>query len=156
MPASSDEQYAEAARPRLILDFVPTMSGCISPIIHGGWTCWNGVRPRRTRCRSTSTGTYCPIERAARAAADHRSSYGQALEKGEIELRYDGDEGSFSAWYFEHRLPIAPERYSEILRTVVRTPAPKVTRRENAFSSLRRAIGVCVIQTAVKRPRQRS
>jgi len=48
------------------------------------------------------------------------SSYGEALEKGQIELRYDGDEGSFSAWYFEHRLPIAPERYSEILRTVVR------------------------------------
>src|SRR5438552_1637482 len=48
------------------------------------------------------------------------SYYGQALEKGDIELRYDGDEGSFSAWYFEHRLPIAPERYSEILRAVVR------------------------------------
>jgi (1->4)-alpha-D-glucan 1-alpha-D-glucosylmutase len=48
------------------------------------------------------------------------SSYGQALEKGEIELRYHGDEGSFSAWYFEHRLPIAPERYGEILRTAVR------------------------------------
>jgi (1->4)-alpha-D-glucan 1-alpha-D-glucosylmutase len=48
------------------------------------------------------------------------SSYGQALEKGEIELRYDGGEGSFSAWYFEHRLPIAPERYSEILRAIVR------------------------------------
>jgi (1->4)-alpha-D-glucan 1-alpha-D-glucosylmutase len=48
------------------------------------------------------------------------SSYGQALENGEIELRYDADEGSFSAWYFEHRLPIAPERYSEILRTIVR------------------------------------
>ena len=48
------------------------------------------------------------------------SSYGEALEKGEIELRYDGDEGSFSAWYFEHRLPIAPERYGEILRTIVK------------------------------------
>jgi (1->4)-alpha-D-glucan 1-alpha-D-glucosylmutase len=48
------------------------------------------------------------------------SSYGEALEKGEIELRYDPDEGSFSAWYFEHRLPIAPERYSEILRMVAR------------------------------------
>jgi (1->4)-alpha-D-glucan 1-alpha-D-glucosylmutase len=48
------------------------------------------------------------------------SSYGQALEKGEIELRYDPDEGSFSAWYFEHRLPIAPERYGEILRAVVK------------------------------------
>jgi (1->4)-alpha-D-glucan 1-alpha-D-glucosylmutase len=48
------------------------------------------------------------------------SSYGQALENGEIELRYDASEGSFSAWYFEHRLPIAPERYSEILRNIVR------------------------------------
>ncbi|WP_027580401.1 malto-oligosyltrehalose synthase [Bradyrhizobium sp. Ai1a-2] len=48
------------------------------------------------------------------------SSYGQALERGEIELRYDAEEGSFSAWYFEHRLPIAPERYGEMLRTIVR------------------------------------
>src|SRR4051812_25285078 len=48
------------------------------------------------------------------------SSYGQALERGEIELRYDSDGGSFSAWYFEHRLPIAPVRYSEVLRTAVR------------------------------------
>ncbi len=48
------------------------------------------------------------------------SSYGEALEKGEIELRYDAGEGSFSAWYFEHRLPIAPERYGEILRTIVK------------------------------------
>jgi (1->4)-alpha-D-glucan 1-alpha-D-glucosylmutase len=48
------------------------------------------------------------------------SSYGEALERGEIELRYDASEGSFSAWYFEHRLPIAPERYREILRTIVK------------------------------------
>jgi (1->4)-alpha-D-glucan 1-alpha-D-glucosylmutase len=48
------------------------------------------------------------------------SSYGEALEGGEIELRYDTTEGNFSAWYFEHRLPIAPERYSEILRSVVK------------------------------------
>ena len=48
------------------------------------------------------------------------SSYGRALENGEIELRYDPGEGSFSAWYFQHRLPIAPERYSEMLRTIVR------------------------------------
>ncbi len=48
------------------------------------------------------------------------SSYGKALESGEIELRYDAGEGSFSAWYFEHRLPIAPERYGEILNTIVK------------------------------------
>ncbi|WP_024506422.1 malto-oligosyltrehalose synthase [Bradyrhizobium sp. ARR65] len=48
------------------------------------------------------------------------SAYGEALEAGEIELRYDPDEGSFSCWYFEHRLPIAPERYGEILRVIVK------------------------------------
>jgi (1->4)-alpha-D-glucan 1-alpha-D-glucosylmutase len=47
-------------------------------------------------------------------------SYGEALESGQIELRYDQGEGSFSAWYFEHRLPIAPERYGEIIRVIVR------------------------------------
>ena len=51
------------------------------------------------------------------------SSYGDALENGEIELRYDTSEGSFSAWYFEHRLPIAPERYGEILHTIVKEAA---------------------------------
>jgi len=45
--------------------------------------------------------------------------YGDALEQGEIALKYDAAEGSFSAWYYDHRLPIRPHRYSEILRTVV-------------------------------------
>ena len=47
-------------------------------------------------------------------------AYGEALERGEIELRYDAGEGSLSAWYFDHRLPIAPERYGEILRIAVK------------------------------------
>jgi (1->4)-alpha-D-glucan 1-alpha-D-glucosylmutase len=48
------------------------------------------------------------------------SSYGDALERGEIELRYDAAEGSFSCWYFEHRLPIALERYGELLRLIAK------------------------------------
>ncbi|WP_024518261.1 malto-oligosyltrehalose synthase [Bradyrhizobium sp. Tv2a-2] len=47
-------------------------------------------------------------------------SYGEALESGQIELRYDANEGSFSCWYYEHRLPIAPERYGEVLRVAVK------------------------------------
>src|SRR3954470_20908248 len=47
--------------------------------------------------------------------------YGEALENGEIELRYDPAEGSFSAWYYEHRLPIAPTRYAEMLEKIVTT-----------------------------------
>jgi (1->4)-alpha-D-glucan 1-alpha-D-glucosylmutase len=45
--------------------------------------------------------------------------YGQALDNGEIALRYDAAEGSFSAWYYEHRLPIALPCYAEVLNTVV-------------------------------------
>jgi (1->4)-alpha-D-glucan 1-alpha-D-glucosylmutase len=41
--------------------------------------------------------------------------YGVILEKGEIVLRFDGDEGSFSAWYFDHRFPIRPPSYAAIL-----------------------------------------
>src|SRR5262249_48003691 len=36
-----------------------------------------------------------------------------------IVLKYDSAEGSFSAWYYEHRLPIRPDRYGEILRGIV-------------------------------------
>ena len=61
-------------------------------------------------------------------------------------------EGSFSAWYFEHRLPIAPERYSEILRSVVKEAgAEDARRRESAFSNSRRATGACVIPIARRR-----
>jgi (1->4)-alpha-D-glucan 1-alpha-D-glucosylmutase len=70
-------------------------------------------------------------------------SYGEALEAGEIELRYDAAEGSFSAWYYEHRLPIAPNRYSEILQKVVGTAGASdqpAGRRLMALASLYRGV----------------
>jgi (1->4)-alpha-D-glucan 1-alpha-D-glucosylmutase len=45
--------------------------------------------------------------------------YGEALRSGKIELKYDAAEGSFSAWYFEHRFPINPQRYSDVIRSTV-------------------------------------
>jgi (1->4)-alpha-D-glucan 1-alpha-D-glucosylmutase len=45
--------------------------------------------------------------------------YGDTLQGGEIKLRYDAAAGSFAAWYFDHKLPINPQRYGEILRTIV-------------------------------------
>ncbi|HEY4142318.1 MAG TPA: malto-oligosyltrehalose synthase, partial [Pseudolabrys sp.] len=45
--------------------------------------------------------------------------YGDALQAGEIEIRYDAATGSFAAWYFDHKLPINPQRYGEMLRTIV-------------------------------------
>ena len=45
--------------------------------------------------------------------------YGDALQAGEIELKYDADGGSFAFWYFDNKLPVNPQRYSEMLRTIV-------------------------------------
>ncbi|HYI28239.1 MAG TPA: malto-oligosyltrehalose synthase [Bradyrhizobium sp.] len=45
--------------------------------------------------------------------------YGEALHSGEIALKYDSGGGTFSAWYFDHRFPISPQRYGEILKSVV-------------------------------------
>lgn len=46
-------------------------------------------------------------------------SYGDALEDGDLVLKYDANEGSFSVWYYEHRLPIRPNRYGEVLKNIV-------------------------------------
>ena len=42
--------------------------------------------------------------------------YGRVLETGAITLRVAPAEGSFSAWYYDHRLPISPYSYPMILR----------------------------------------
>ena len=34
--------------------------------------------------------------------------YGEALQSGEIELKYDAGTGSFAAWYYANKLPINP------------------------------------------------
>ncbi|HEY7382282.1 MAG TPA: malto-oligosyltrehalose synthase [Beijerinckiaceae bacterium] len=41
--------------------------------------------------------------------------YGDALEKGDLKLTFDPDEGSFSVWHYEHRFPISPLAYPIIL-----------------------------------------
>jgi (1->4)-alpha-D-glucan 1-alpha-D-glucosylmutase len=45
--------------------------------------------------------------------------YGTVLIDGEIRLRFDPAEGSISAWYYDHRFPISPGDYAELLRPVV-------------------------------------
>ncbi len=46
-------------------------------------------------------------------------SYGEVLQSGELAIKYDAEAGSFAAWYFDHKLPINPQRYGEMLRTIV-------------------------------------
>jgi (1->4)-alpha-D-glucan 1-alpha-D-glucosylmutase len=63
--------------------------------------------------------------------------YGGVLESGAITLRFAPDEGSFSAWYHDHRFPISPSSYPEILR---HGGAP-LAEFEGAFAALRRLEG---------------
>ena len=60
--------------------------------------------------------------------------YGAVLESGGIALRFDPAEGSFSAWYYEHRFPICPHSYPAILRR----GGPALAALEQAFTALRR------------------
>jgi (1->4)-alpha-D-glucan 1-alpha-D-glucosylmutase len=41
--------------------------------------------------------------------------YGEALEKGDLKLKFDPAEGSFSVWHWEHRFPVNPLAYPIIL-----------------------------------------
>ncbi|MCB5177368.1 malto-oligosyltrehalose synthase [Microvirga lenta] len=50
--------------------------------------------------------------------------YGEALEKGDLKLTYDAEEGSFSVWHWEHRFPVCPLTYPIILdRALAALPA---------------------------------
>ena len=80
------------------------------------------------RISSTSTGILrAPILKAACCCLSLGDQYGVILEKGEIELRFDPAEGSFSAGYFEHRFPISPRSYAGDPRRR-RRPARRVLR----------------------------
>jgi len=45
--------------------------------------------------------------------------YGEALRDGELALKYDAAEGTFAVWYADHKLPIGPPRYGDILRQII-------------------------------------
>ena len=99
----------------LIVDFVPNHMG-----IGGDNAWWRDV---------LEWGEQSPFARyfdinwhAVRTDLDGRvllpvlgGQYGVILEKGEITLRFDRAEGSFSAWYFDHRFPISPYSYPAVL-----------------------------------------
>ncbi|MEO8249817.1 MAG: malto-oligosyltrehalose synthase [Burkholderiales bacterium] len=46
--------------------------------------------------------------------------YGIVLERGELKLGFEADEGRFTLSYYEHRLPIDPARYGDLLRRAAR------------------------------------
>jgi (1->4)-alpha-D-glucan 1-alpha-D-glucosylmutase len=62
-------------------------------------------------------------------------SYGAVLERGELELRYEPARGSFAVFYHEHRFPLDPRSYPEILQRA-RTHDDELGRLIAAFRGL--------------------
>jgi (1->4)-alpha-D-glucan 1-alpha-D-glucosylmutase len=42
--------------------------------------------------------------------------YGRVLEAGELVPRFDAESGTYSLWYYDHRFPISPLHYGELIR----------------------------------------
>lgn len=92
----------------LIMDFVPNHMGV--NFADNAW--WLDVLERG---RQSPYACYFDIDWRAPGHGGRLllpilgTSYAQALSEGAIKLCSDAQDGSFSAWYYEHRLPIAPE-----------------------------------------------
>jgi len=41
--------------------------------------------------------------------------YGMVLERGELKVAFDADDGTFSLYYYDHRFPIDPRHYAQLL-----------------------------------------
>ena len=51
------------------------------------------------------------------------AQYGEVLERGDLKLAFDAETGSFSVWHYEHRFPLCPLTYPDILDRAVAVDA---------------------------------
>ncbi len=51
------------------------------------------------------------------------AQYGEVLEKGDLKLAFDKEDGSFSVWHYEHCFPVCPLTYPDILDRAVAVDA---------------------------------
>ncbi|GAB3378962.1 malto-oligosyltrehalose synthase [Azotobacter armeniacus] len=63
-----------------------------------------------------------------------RSDYGEVLQAGEILLQFDIQAGSFHASHYEHRFPISPPNYGELLRATGHSALQALAARFDALA----------------------
>ena len=63
--------------------------------------------------------------------------YGVVLERGEIELRFEPERGSFAVFFHEHRFPLDPRTYPRVLdRALAHIGNTKIEHLRRAFGAL--------------------
>lgn len=84
--------------------------------------------------------------------------YGAVLESGQLRLAFDGRRGAFDVWYHEHRFPIAPARFSIVLKPAAArlrdSQASDAADALEAIANRLRALGARA-ESAVRRAAQR-
>ncbi|HXV31964.1 MAG TPA: alpha-amylase family glycosyl hydrolase, partial [Sinorhizobium sp.] len=113
------EQFSAASRRvgiGLILDFIPNHMG-IGHADNAAWLDlleWGRASPYAGFFDINWTPRQ-PMLRDKLLVPLLGDQYGNVLERGELEVRFDRDAGSFSVWYFEHRFPLNPATYAVLL-----------------------------------------
>ena len=98
----------------LILDIVPNHMG-VGGADNGVWLSvleWGGLSPHAIAFDIDWERLGANGKLVVPVLGDR---YGEALEKGDLRLVFDAEEGSFSVRHHEHRLPLAPLSYPLIL-----------------------------------------
>jgi (1->4)-alpha-D-glucan 1-alpha-D-glucosylmutase len=105
---------------KLLLDIVPNHMGVGGPA-NGWWLSileWGRLSPA---ANAFDIDWERPGAQGKLIVPVLGSLYGEALEKGELQLKFDGEEGSFSVWHWERRLPICPTTYPLVLDQALAT-----------------------------------
>ena len=63
-------------------------------------------------------------------------SYGEILETNALRLDFDEASGSFSVWYFQHRLPVSPCQYPRLLRHRITLLETQANAKKQDFTEL--------------------
>src|SRR5262249_468854 len=64
-------------------------------------------------------------------------AYGAVLQSGELQLRYEPESGSFAVFYHEHRMPIDPQTYTQIIdRTLAASYSKELENLRHACRAL--------------------
>ena len=119
----------------LILDFVPNHVG-IGGADNVWWLDvleWGTASPHAV---SFDIDWEAPSSRGRVLVPILGRPYGDALEAGEIVLKFAPGDGSFSAWYYQHRLPIRPDLYPQLIRTIVAATGAQQTAAGNRLLQL--------------------
>jgi len=83
--------------------------------------------------------------------------YGKVLGEGALKLAFDGETGTLSVWYYEHRFPVTPGQYAPILNGALQRLVDSEAVEETDLAEMRLvAAGFADLRKAARSGRHRA